>query len=59
MMLIDILSLIDENKKTLLLLDNKIVSYYDGKNSIDTVFNSFRVSKISTENNNILIEITK
>lgn len=59
MMLIDILSVIDENKKTLLLLNDKIVSYYDGKNSIDTVFNFFRVSKISTENNNILIEITK
>ena len=48
MFLIDLLQAIDENSKQVNILDlnNKVVSFYDGKNSIDNKYNYYTVKTI-------------
>lgn len=46
MILLDFLTIADENKKYFIRKNEKIVSVYDGKNSIDTKWNSHEIKKI-------------
>ena len=57
MVLNDIIDLLDENKTTELVCNNKTVSYYDGKNNIDSYYNSCQVLGISANDDKIIIDI--
>lgn len=57
MLLIDFLSVCDENKTVYVILAGTIVSWYDGKNSIDPVYNDCPVVSIGTESGCFIVEI--
>jgi len=57
MMLMEVLEVMDENKNVNVVLMGDVVTYYDGKNSIDEFYNDFKVIGISAEDNTIVIEI--
>ena len=57
MMLMDLLEVIDENKNVDIKLYDEVVTYYDGKNSIDDFYNDFRVLEVTTDSDKIVIEI--
>lgn len=58
MILLDFLTIADENKKYFVRQNNKIVAIYDGKNSIDTKWNNQEIKKIEwLQGDQILIVI--
>lgn len=57
MMLLDVLEMMDENTNVNVLLMGDIVTYYDGKNSIDEWYNDYKVIGMFVENNTLNIEI--
>lgn len=46
MILLDFLTIADENKRYFVRHKGKIVAVYDGKNSIDTKWNNYEIKKI-------------
>lgn len=46
MILLDFLTIADENKKYFVRQNNEIVAIYDGKNAIDTKWNNHEIKKI-------------
>lgn len=57
MKLENLLSITKEDVNVYVYQDGEIVSYYDGKNSIDMEYNNSEVVTIWAENNNLHIEI--
>lgn len=59
MLLYEILEKIDENSNVNVILDDEIVSRYDGKNSIDEQYDYYTVDKIRYGNDGIDIELVE
>ena len=58
MILLDFLTIADENKKYFARHKEKIVAIYDGKNSIDTKWNNYKIYRITfSPADEILIEL--
>ena len=58
MKLIDLLSVTNENTNVILFsLNNKVLDIYDGKNSIDDIYNDYEVIEINHTRNDIEIVI--
>ena len=57
MILIELLETINENKTVKIIKDNKIISIYDGKNSIDNIYNNCILKDIKIKDKIIFIEI--
>ena len=57
MILLDFLTIADENKIYNVRKNEKIVAVYDGKNSIDTKCNNHEIKKIEFLPNQILITL--
>ena len=58
MKLIDLLSVTNENTNVVLFsLNNKVLDIYDGKNSIDDIYNSYEVVEIKHTRNDLEIVI--
>ena len=58
MKLIDLLSVTNENVNVVLFdLNNKVLDVYDGKNSIDNIYNNYEVIEINHTRNDIEIVI--
>lgn len=54
MTVLDVISVFDENKKCILMdVDGDILSVYDGKNSIDELYNNREIVQISVEDDTI------
>lgn len=60
MKLLDIIEVCDENKKTYVQdTDENYITSYDGKNSIDPIYNDCEVVKVEGWDDDILITIIK
>ena len=46
-----ILNIANENKDCYIIQNNNIVSFYDGRNSIDTIYNDCEITKIKIDKN--------
>ena len=58
MKLIDLLSVTNENTNVVLFsLNNKVLDIYDGKNSIDNIYNDYEVIEINHTRNDLEIVI--
>ena len=58
MKLIDLLSVTNENVNVVLFsLNNKVLDIYDGKNSIDNIYNDYEVIEINHTRNDLEIII--
>jgi hypothetical protein len=57
MKLEDILSITSESTNIYIHQEDKIVSFYDGKNSIDNIYNECEIVTMWTESNGLHIEI--
>ena len=58
MKLVDLLSVTNENTNIILFdLNNKVLDVYDGKNSIDNIYNNYEVIEINHTRNDIEIVI--
>ena len=58
MKLIDLLSVTNENTNTVLFsLNNKVLDIYDGKNSINDIYNNYEVIEINHTRNDLEIII--
>ena len=58
MKLIDLLSVTNENTNVVLFsLNNKVLDIYDGKNSIDNIYNDYEVIEINHTRNDLEIII--
>ena len=58
MKLIDLLSVTNENSNLVLFdLNNKVVDIYDGKNSINNIYNNYEVIEIKHTRNDLEIVI--
>ena len=58
MKLIDLLSVTNENVNVVLFdLNNKVLDFYDGKNSIDNIYNDYDVIEINHTRNDLEIII--
>ena len=58
MKLIDLLSVINENVNVVLFsLNNKVLGIYDGKNSIDNIYNNYDIIEINHTRNDIEVVI--
>lgn len=57
MLLRELLACTNENTKINVMLNDELVTNYDGKNSIDTIYNDYSVSNITCEDNTLIIEI--
>ena len=57
MILIELLEKINDNKTVKIIKDNKIISVYDGKNSIDNIYNNCILKDIKIKDKIIFIEI--
>ena len=58
MKLIDVLSVTNENTNIVLFsLNNKVLDIYDGKNSINNIYNNYKVIEIKHTRNDIEIVI--
>jgi len=55
----NLLSITNENTNMYIHYEDNIVSYYDGRNSIDEYYNDFIVVQQWMENNSLHVEITK
>lgn len=59
MILLDFLAIADESKKYFVRKNDKIVSVYDGKNSIDTMWNNHEIKKIEWFPGNQILIVLK
>ena len=58
MKLIDLLSITNENTNVVLFsLNNKVLDVYDGKNSIDNIYNNYDIIEINHTRNDLEIVI--
>ena len=58
MKLIDLLSVTNENTNVVLFdLNNKVLDIYDGKNSIDDIYNDYEVIEINHTRNDLEVVI--
>ena len=57
MLLMDVLSVLDENKNVDVVLYDEVVTRYDGRDSIDEFYNDYKVSEITTKDGKIIVEI--
>ena len=58
MKLIDLLSVTNENVNVILFsLNNKVLGIYDGKNSIDNIYNNYDIIEINHTRNDLEIVI--
>ena len=58
MKLIDLLSVTNENTNVVLFsLNNKVLDIYDGKNSIDNIYNDYEVIEIKHTRNDLEVVI--
>ena len=58
MILSDLLSITNENTNVVLFsLNNKVLGIYDGKNSIDNIYNNYEVIEINNTRNDLEIVI--
>ena len=58
MKLIDLLSVTNENTNVVLFdLNNKVLDIYDGKNSIDDIYNEYEVIEINHTRNDLEVVI--
>lgn len=57
LILLDVISELDENKNCFVFHNDRLVTYYDGKNSIDKSYNDRTIKSVSFVNNAYIIKI--